>query len=66
MLCNATHLGGPDRSVVVVGMNRKCRREHQKHWRVKELSDNRRLVTCTICGSVDQEFRVKGKNAIVT
>lgn len=47
-----------------MGMNRKCRRGHQTHWKVKQLSDNRRLVTCTLCGSVDQEYKVKGKGAV--
>lgn len=39
-------------------MNRKCRRNHQKHWKTKQLSDQRRLVICELCGGVEQEWKV--------
>lgn len=44
-------------------MNRKCRREHQQHWRTKELTHGKRLVICTLCNATEVEFKVRPENA---
>ena len=40
-------------------MNRKCRRKHEAHWKTKVVSENRRLVVCTLCGGTEQEWKVR-------
>lgn len=42
-------------------MNRKCRREHQKHWKTKTISDNRRLVVCGLCGGTESQWKIPEK-----
>lgn len=47
-----------------MGMNRACRRNHQKAWKVKVVDDIRRLVVCPICGGVDNEYKVRPKETL--